>query len=90
MQITHGIGEHVKSERIKAGLTQQELADKAQVGINFVYQLEKNKPSVQMDSVIKVLSALGLRIQITRSNESILDITDINLRPDPWTTSQIS
>ena len=37
------IGLFVKTERKRLGWTQQELADKSGVGLNFVYQLEKNK-----------------------------------------------
>ncbi len=60
------IGDFVKSERKRQGLTQQQLADRSGVGLNFVYQLEKNKPSVQLDSVNQVLGALGYRVGVMR------------------------
>ena len=60
------IGHFVKAERKRMGLTQHQLADKAGVGLNFVYQLEKNKPSVQLDSVNLVLKALGYRVGVMR------------------------
>ncbi len=81
-----GIGNAVKSERMKQGLTQQQLADKADVGLNFVYQLEKNKPRVQMDSVLKVLRALGFELSLMRTNEEA-DV--VSSRPDPWRQASI-
>ncbi|MCX6130786.1 MAG: helix-turn-helix transcriptional regulator [Proteobacteria bacterium] len=60
------IGSFVRSERRRQGLTQQQLAARSGVGLNFVYQLEKNKPSVQMDSVNLVLRALGYKIGAIR------------------------
>lgn len=60
------IGSFVRSERKRLGLTQQQLADKSGVGLNFVYQLEKNKPSVQLDSLNLVLKALGYRVGVMR------------------------
>lgn len=60
------IGNFVRSERKRLGMTQQQLADKSGVGLNFVYQLEKNKPSVQLDSLNLVLRALGYRVGVMR------------------------
>jgi y4mF family transcriptional regulator len=61
-----GIGDFVRSERKRQGLTQQQLAARSGVGLNFVYQLEKNKASVQLDSVNQVLRALGYQIGVIR------------------------
>jgi y4mF family transcriptional regulator len=55
-----------KAERKRQGLTQQQLAARSGVGLNFVYQLEKNKASVQLDSVNQVLRALGYQISVAR------------------------
>ena len=60
------IGAFVRSERKRLGWTQQELANRAGVGLNFVYQLEKNKPTVQLNSVNQVLLALGFRVGVMR------------------------
>ncbi len=60
------IGTFVRHERKRRGLTQQQLADKSGVGLNFVYQLEKNKPTVQLDTTNQVLKALGYRVGVMR------------------------
>ncbi len=60
------IGSFVRHERKRLGLTQQQLADQSGVGLNFVYQLEKNKPSVQLDSLNLVLKSLGYRVGVMR------------------------
>ena len=60
------IGNFVRNERKRQGLTQQQLAARSGVGLNFVYQLEKNKASVQLDSVNQVLRALGYQISVAR------------------------
>ena len=60
------IGLFVKTERKRLGWTQQELADKSGVGLNFVYQLEKNKRTVQLDTTNQVLGALGYRVGAIR------------------------
>jgi y4mF family transcriptional regulator len=61
------IGEFVRGERKRLGLTQKQLADRAGVGLNFVYQLENNKKTVQMDTTNLVLRALGYRIGVVRN-----------------------
>lgn len=60
------IGDFVRGERKRQGLTQQQLATRSGVGLNFVYQLEKNKPSVQLDSLNQVLRALGYCVGVMR------------------------
>lgn len=60
------VGDFVRGERKRQGLTQQQLATKSGVGLNFVYQLEKNKPSVQLDSLNQVLRALGYCVGVKR------------------------
>jgi len=65
------IGEHIRRSRKAMGLTQKQLADKAGVGLNFVYQLEKNKPSVQLDCTLQVLAALGLTLKVAEPSSEI-------------------
>jgi y4mF family transcriptional regulator len=58
------IGTFVREKRRASNLTQQQLADRAGVGLNFVYQLEKNKPTVQLDCTRQVLRALGFDLAV--------------------------
>lgn len=60
------IGSFVRRERKRLGLTQQELADRSGVGLNFVYQLEKNKKTVQLDTTNQVLLSLGYKVGVHR------------------------
>ena len=53
------LSEHVKSLRKQENLTQQELADRADVGIHFVRDLEQGKKTLQMDKVNDVLRLFG-------------------------------
>jgi y4mF family transcriptional regulator len=64
------LGETIRIRRKLMNLTQKELADRAGVGMNFVYQLEKNKPTVQFDLTCRVLRELGLGIELTEIPES--------------------
>ncbi len=52
----------VKEKRKELGLTQQVLADKAGVGLRFVRELERDKPSLQMDKVNQVLMLFGFEL----------------------------
>jgi y4mF family transcriptional regulator len=63
------IGAFVKEERLRRGLSQQQLADLADVGLNFVYQLEKNKVTVQLDKTNQVLRSLGYELGALRRFE---------------------
>jgi len=56
---TSEIGEFVRARRKANHLTQRELGELAGVGMRFVSELERNKPSVRLDVVNKVLAVFG-------------------------------
>lgn len=60
------IGRTIRSERKEQGLRQDELAGASGVGLRFVVELERGKPTVQLDKVLAVLGALGCDLQIRR------------------------
>jgi len=65
-EVRMDIGSFVRKMRRESGLSQTQLAEKAGVGLNFVYQMEKNKPTVQLDCARLVLNALGFEISIAK------------------------
>jgi len=54
------IGEYIKTERKKAGLTQEEFALRSGLGLRFVRELEQGKETVRMDKVNQALSMFGM------------------------------
>jgi y4mF family transcriptional regulator len=60
------IGFVVRQARLAQGLRQDQLAAAAGVGLRFLVELERGKPSVRLAKVLAVLDALGCRLQVTR------------------------
>lgn len=56
------LGPLVRARRHELLLTQEELADIARTGIRFISELETGKRSVRLETVLKVLDALGLEL----------------------------
>lgn len=56
------ISDFVKEKRAAAKLTQPELAEKAGVGLRFVRELEKDKPTLRLDKVNQVLQLFGYEL----------------------------
>lgn len=65
LQNTKQLGLRVRNKRKQDGLTQQDLASVANVGVRFVSDLENGKTTVQFDSVMAVLQALGLQLSLS-------------------------
>jgi len=55
----------IKNSRKKHGLTQEELAFKAGVGLRFLRELERGKTTVQLDKVNVVLNMFGKELGVT-------------------------
>lgn len=53
----------VKKRRRLLGLTQQDLADRAGVGLRFIRDLEQGKATLQLDKVNQVLALFGHRME---------------------------
>jgi y4mF family transcriptional regulator len=53
------LAEFVKKRRKKLRLTQQDLAEKAGVGLRFVRELEQGKTTLRMDKVNQLLDLFG-------------------------------
>ena len=60
--MTPNIGSIVRFHRKKAGLTQKALADLASVGKTVVFDIEKNKATIRLDTLEKVLRVLNIQI----------------------------
>ena len=53
------IGNYKKTERKKAGLTQEEFALRSGLGLRFVRELEQGKETVRLDKVNQALAMFG-------------------------------
>ena len=53
------LGAAVLAARHKLGLTQPQLALAAGVGVRFIVELEAGKPTIRLETLLKVLHALG-------------------------------
>ncbi|MBN9787411.1 transcriptional regulator [Pseudonocardia sp. TMWB2A] len=58
------IGAIIRKERRALGLRQAELAAASGVGVRFLVDLERGKPTVQLGKTLAVLAALGCSIDI--------------------------
>jgi len=64
------IGKKIKQLRKSAKLTQVELAERVGVGLRFIRELERGKPTVRMDKVNQVLEFFGCHIEIVRNKKN--------------------
>lgn len=58
------IANTVKSNRQQSGLSQVGLADLAGVGKTVIYDIEKGKETVQVNTLMRVLDALNIRVKL--------------------------
>jgi y4mF family transcriptional regulator len=72
---TKKIGKIILFHRKKSGLTQKQLAELADVGKSVIFDIEKGKETIQLNSLKKILGALNITIEL---KSPLLHLTKIN------------
>lgn len=68
------LSEFLKEKRKQTNLTQQDLAEKAGVGLRFVREMEQGKTTLRLDKVNQVLRLFGHELMPAQMNrEKILN-----------------
>ena len=60
------IGKKIQEIRKSSGLTQIELAERSGVGLRFIRELERGKPTVRLDKVNQVLAFFSYHIEAAK------------------------
>ena len=70
---TEQLGTLIRATRKASGLRQDQLAGVANVGLRFIVDLERGKPTAQIGKVLQVLAILGCTL--TANLPAGLDLT---------------
>ena len=77
------INTQIKDLRKNLGLRQVDFAKRAGIGIRFLRELERGKPTVRLDKLNQVLDFLGYHLELKRNapeNEPEIPITKLSIR----------
>lgn len=58
------IGEQLKQERLKAGLTQEQLADRIGTKKSFISRVEKGRADIQLSTLVRLFKGLGRQVSV--------------------------
>jgi len=64
MNNAENFGKIVREYRTQQNLTQSQLATAANTGVRFISDLERGKPSVQLDKALKTAYMLGINLKV--------------------------
>ena len=65
IQSPQQLGEVLRAARKQLGLTQPQLALAAGVGVRFIVDMEAGKPTLRLETVLRVIEALGGQINLS-------------------------
>jgi len=68
IELLKKFGEKVREERLKRGLSQEELAGKASVHRTYIGMIERGEKNITLTNIKKVASAFDLKIDQLLSN----------------------
>ncbi len=56
------IGEQLKDERLRAGLTQEQLANKIGTKKSFISRVERGRADIQLSTLVRLFQGLGRQV----------------------------
>jgi HTH-type transcriptional regulator/antitoxin HipB len=59
------ISERLRQERINAGLTQQQLADRIGAKKSYISRIENGKTDIQLSTLFRLFHGLGKKVKLT-------------------------
>lgn len=62
---THELADVIRMHRKAAKLSRDKLAEMSGVGKTVIYDIEKGKETIQLDTLRKVLGVLNIKIELT-------------------------
>jgi transcriptional regulator with XRE-family HTH domain len=57
------LGETIRSRRKSVGMSQEKLAEKADLHHNYIGELERGEKAATIDTLVKIAKALGVRVR---------------------------
>jgi len=57
------LGETIRSRRKQAGLSQEKLAEKADLSTVFISHIERGVENISVDALARIAKALGVRLR---------------------------
>jgi len=58
------IGEQLKDERMKAGLTQEQLAEKIGTKKSYISRVERGRADIQLSTLVKLFNGVGRQVTL--------------------------
>ena len=56
------LGDNIRLYRLKAGLSQEKLAEKADLHTNYVGDIERGEENVSVDALVRLASSLRVKV----------------------------
>lgn len=63
VNVNKQLGSKIRDIRTKRGLTQEELAHRADLGYSYINQIENGRRNPSMDAVSRIAKALGVKVK---------------------------
>jgi transcriptional regulator with XRE-family HTH domain len=57
------LGETIRAERMKAGLSQEQLAERANLARNYIGNIERAEYKATVETLARIAKALGVRVR---------------------------
>lgn len=76
---SYNIGEKIRNLRVKYKLTQEQLAEKSDLSVNFISKLERDKKTnISIDKLLKICSVFGITIPEFLDEKNNISIAELS------------
>lgn len=79
MNLREFVAKQIRHLRLKKGMTQEYLAERADLGFNYIYRLENKQLNVKIETIEKIMKALDVDVNTFFDIESQNDDKEVAL-----------
>lgn len=73
------LGDRIRKERVSQGLTQEVLAEKANISVSFMGQIERGERKLSLETLVKIGDVLGVSLDyLLRSGRRVKSEANLN------------
>lgn len=79
IQTSNDVGDFIREARDRAGLTRKQVSKKSGYNLMSIYNMEKNKCSMNLSTVLAIATSIGVKVEFSFEDKLNVKIKEVKI-----------